>query len=1139
VTAPPAIFDVCGPLPTGRTLLEASAGTGKTFTIAALAARYVASGVPLEHLLVVTFTRAATTELRERVRERLVSAEAGLRSALGGIVPGRHDRVLAALADGAPLEVETRRRRLATALADFDAATIATTHGFCEHILSGLGVAGDVEREVTFVEDPSDLVAEVVDDLFLRHVMQRGYPGFDRREAGEIADRVVGHPTAAIEPSRAPAGSEWDKRARLGRSARMHVERRKLAAGLVTYDDLLTRLAGTLADPVRGPGACRRLQDRYWVALVDEFQDTDPVQWEILRLAFGAAPGPLVLIGDPKQAIYSFRGADVFAYLDAAATATTTATLATNWRSDRRLVEACQALFADATLGHPDIIFRTVEAAPTHFQPGLVAAPVTAALRFRLVHRLDGAVGLTGKGYVAKSSGEKHIAADLAGDLVALLASGSMLVSYDSDGTELRRRTLMPGNVAVLVRTNQQAAVVRDALDAVDVPAVINGAGSVFATSSALDWLRLVEALERPASPSRVRAAALTSFVGWTAEELAGAGEDAVDGLQATLYLWASVLERRGVAALFELTSRTTALSARMLAEVDGERRLTDLSHVCQLLHAEAITERLGTTALTGWLRRRISEADREAGAADRSRRLESDAEAVQVLTIHRSKGLEFPVVYLPFLWGDTQFDDRFLPVYHDQASGLRTVDVGGQGGPDNERHRRWRQEEERGEDLRLAYVALTRARNQVVLWWAGSWDSRCSPLGRLLFGRDANGNVLTELKSVPTDNQALECLDALAARSGGTIAVERVGTVAGDSWGGQGGDQPALGVRSFARTLDVDWQRTSYSSLTAGAHDPAVGSEAELSGISDEMMPALPDIGGGASGAGDAGAGDEERLRAVPSLWGSIPRGADTGTLVHAVLETTDFAVTGLESELATRIGEQIARQSPGFPEADTLAAAVRTAIETPLGPLAGDVSLRGVTMANRLNELSFELPVAGGDTPVHEVTVRAVASLLKRRVPGGDPLAGYADVLAGGVADQRLRGYLTGSIDLVLRFPGRPDRFAVVDYKTNWLGRTDEPLSAWQYRPAAMAAAMVAAHYPLQAMLYSVALHRYLRWRVPDYHPDRHLLGVLYLFVRGMTGRMAPRVDGQPCGVFAWQPPVGLVAELSDLLDRGAVTE
>ena len=333
-------FDLCGPLPRGVTLLEASAGTGKTYAIAALVARLVAEGVPCERLLVVTFTRMATGELRERVRDRLVSAEFGLARALAGVAPPTDDRVLTLLSDGTEAEVAVRRRRLAEAISAFDSATIATTHGFCRHVLAGLGVAGDVEHDVTFVEDLSDLVEEAVDDLYVRRFHRVPQPPFGRAEALAIGRAAVGNPFARLEPLERRAGDEtttWAMRRRLAEAVRTEVETRKRRRGVMTYDDLLTRLRNTLTDEEHGAAACARLRDQYHVALVDEFQDTDPIQWEIMRRAFGEAGATLILIGDPKQAIYSFRGADVYAYLSAAHSALARETLATNWRSDQDL----------------------------------------------------------------------------------------------------------------------------------------------------------------------------------------------------------------------------------------------------------------------------------------------------------------------------------------------------------------------------------------------------------------------------------------------------------------------------------------------------------------------------------------------------------------------------------------------------------------------------------------------------------------------------------------------------------------------------------------------------------------------------------------------------------------------------------
>jgi exodeoxyribonuclease V beta subunit len=249
-------------------------------------------------------------------------------------------------------------------------------------------------------------------------------------------------------------------------------------------------------------------------------------------------------------------------------------------------------------------------------------------------------------------------------------------------------------------------------------------------------------------------------------------------------------------------------------------------------------------------------------------------------------------------------------------------------------------------------------------------------------------------------------------------------------------------------------------------------------------------------------------------------------GTFVHAVLEATDFAAVDLDAELAARMAEVPARRSLDLSDPAVIVAGLRAAIETPLGPIVDGLRLRDVQRRDRLDELEFELPLAGGDEPTGRLTLAAVAGALRRCLPPGDPMADYARRLDDPWLRARVRGFLTGSIDLVIRLDG--PRFAIVDYKTNWLGPADEPLRLLHYRPELLAAEMSRAHYRLQALLYTVALHRYLRWRVPGYHPERHLVGVLYLFVRGMAG-----VPG--AGVFEWRPPARLVLALSDVLDGG----
>jgi exodeoxyribonuclease V beta subunit len=275
-----------------------------------------------------------------------------------------------------------------------------------------------------------------------------------------------------------------------------------------------------------------------------------------------------------------------------------------------------------------------------------------------------------------------------------------------------------------------------------------------------------------------------------------------------------------------------------------------------------------------------------------------------------------------------------------------------------------------------------------------------------------------------------------------------------------------------------------------------------------------------------------------VPSLLARMPVGVQVGTFVHRVLEAADFGASDLDRELAASVAAALARRPVEVGDPAEAVAGLRAALETPLGPLLGGARLRDLARADRLDELDFELPLVGGDRPAGQVTLAAIAAVLREHVAPGDPLAGYAERLADPALRTGVRGYLTGSIDLVGRVRGRDgaQRFAIVDYKTNWLGTPGEGLSAWHYRPSALAAEMQRFHYVLQALLYSTALHRYLRWRLPGYAPERHLAGVGYLFVRGMAGPATPAVDGTPCGIFAWRPTGALVRALSDVLDRGA---
>jgi exodeoxyribonuclease V beta subunit len=356
------------------------------------------------------------------------------------------------------------------------------------------------------------------------------------------------------------------------------------------------------------------------------------------------------------------------------------------------------------------------------------------------------------------------------------------------------------------------------------------------------------------------------------------------------------------------------------------------------------------------------------------------------------------------------------------------------------------------------------------------------------------------------------------------------------------------LSVRDFARPIDTSWRRTSYTAITEGAHlaatatataatsnpgtspvpvGSAVGSEPETEFLADEPPTVSPLF-------------QANFEPGVPLPLADVAGGALFGTLVHAVLERTDFAADDIDTELARHLAVLAPRIAPTLARPDVLAAtlvpALRGVLQTPLGPRLEEICLRDLSRRDRLDEVAFDLPLAGRAS---ELTVGALATLIAGWLSADDPLAGYPEHLARLDAGEALRGYLTGSIDLVMRLHGdstKPDRYVVIDYKTNRLAPRGATLQSSHYRPAAMAAAMRDAHYPLQALLYCVALHRYLRGRQAGYDPEAHLGGVAYLFLRGMTGPATPRVEGQPCGVFRWKAPDGLIVELSDLLERGA---
>ncbi|MFT3887014.1 MAG: UvrD-helicase domain-containing protein [Arachnia sp.] len=1087
-------FDLTAPLPSGTTLLEASAGTGKTYTIAALTARYIAeAGYDVSELLLITFGNHAAGELRSRVFARLQETVAGLDTlASGGSLP-EPDPVVELLS-----RVDGARDRLADAVARFNEAAIDTTHGFCQTMLRELGVLGDWDPTETVGPDPEDLARECAADTYLRLFRTEAEPPIDPSAALHIGVAAA-TTTLPLLPHDGPHRA-------FAEAVRDLYARRKSIGGLCTFDDITTRLRAALADSsVRGLVRAR-LRERFPVVLVDEFQDTDPDQWDIIERAFVAPDRPTVLIGDPKQSIYGFRGADLNSYL-AARRGAAVSSMGMNHRSDAPLVHGVVELFAGVTMGADEVVVTPVGAR----HPARLAVPGTARVWLRRARTAD-----------LKESADEAIAHDVVRQVQLLLTHARFIDTGEPPSL---------ADIAVLVRTGRRAQQLRARLAEAGLPAVLTGSQSVWRQPAAAHWRTLLAALADP-SQSNIRLAALTPLVGSELAALLDDGRPEPARVGTLLRELALAFDRGGAGAVLTRLREQEGLERRLLGEPDGDRLLADTAHIAELLDARGGS----LSTLLALLTERSSGADEEDAI-----RVATDSPAIRVMTMHAAKGLEFPIVLLPETDGTAPRRSRPFTLIED---GRRHLYVGAAPG--------WRDEiakdlnaQSLDEELRLLYVGFTRAKHLAIAWHVdrGISTTDRSPLTHLLARRGWRKkqpfSLLTWPSGLVLDSQIQD--DPPPGTWTPPQALDPAGRPV---------PPPTLRTAAFSRAIDHTWRRTSYSGLTAGLHETPSGT------ITDEpddsnLQPNAPSL---LEPTGEHQRTIEpspfleptrERQRTVeskgpapdrspdhrleqPSPMSGLPAGAGFGTLVHAALERLDWSATTLEAEAATLVAELGPEYGLSSAEGARLAEALVGVCRTPLLPVA-DLALTDLPVSDRLPELDFDLPLADHGTPA---TLAELADLMARWLPADDPLAPYpARLGASEAADAVLNGFLTGSIDAVLRLPG--ERFVVVDYKTNRLAPSAaDEVTLGHYVPAAMAEAMMLAHYPLQATLYCVALHRFLGTRLAGYDPERHLGGVGYLFVRGMAGPATPVVDGASCGVFGWFPPAGLVVAASDLL-------
>lgn len=1091
-------FDLGGPLPGGLGVVEASAGTGKTYALSALAVRYIAEAeVPASGLCIVSFTEAATAELRGRVRTRLVEVAAHLES---GDPPGV-DPVLVAVCAGDDAQRAARLERLRRAIADFDAATISTIHGLCRRILATAGI----EAEGMITDGIAD-IEEVVNDLVVaryghdpEHLVKADKLVQVVRLALAMPDATLFAPADGVTWRRDPArqSREHDQvtiARRIVVDAVAEVLRRRTLRRRRTFDGLLTETRAVLAGPL-GPSIIAQLRERYQVVLIDEFQDTDRVQWDIFSTAFvvGGSDTAVVLVGDPKQSIYRFRSADLSVYLEAVAAAGDQVwSLDVNWRSDAPLLAALDRLFTGTTFGDPRVTFHPVRAADGR-QESRLAGP---SVEIRDVHAA----------HDTAPAFRRLIADDLVRTVAAMLTDGTEI----DDPVEGRRR-LRSADIAVLTRSNVDATTVALRLAAAGIPAATASSQSVMETEAARQWRVLLRALERPGSTGSARAAALGWFIGRSVGEVASLDDDGIADLHDLLVSWSQALVSGGLPRVLAL-ARADGLHERLLARPGGERLLTDLDHIAELLQSWTGGARVGATALLAGLAALRDPDGEEAIAREAlSRRIDRDDDAVQVLTVHASKGLEFGVVLCPFLW--TAVTSR--GPRHCAVDGGRAIDCSWFVSEIDSKkpgvHLKVEDSaENQGEALRLLYVALTRARHRLVVWYPTG--AKPSPLQ-------------TVLRSALDAGVDADTLGRLHGAADGALAVTVVD-----------GSEPAvvvpptprpavpLAAAVAHRRLHDRWRLWSFSGIkrdadlrldligeASTATDPA-DEPPLLGGVDEPAADPLDEVGASAVADGAL----------VTTPLSAAPGGTAFGTLVHQVLEAVDFTSATLGDDLTAECADRLRyRRLPITP--DDLATALLPALHAPLGGPEGTRRLVDVARHDRLDELDFHLPLAG-------LRADRIGAVLAAHLPDDDPFRSWAARLAVEGYDIDVEGMMTGSIDLVARsLDGR--RVWLADYKTNQLGR------ACPYDQAAMVSAMIHHHYPLQAALYLVALHRYLRWRVPDYDPEEQLVGAAYLFLRGMHPDVSA-VDGPVPGVVWWRPATAAIDALDRFLATGSAS-
>ena len=1168
----------------GRSLIEASAGTGKTWTLTALYARLLLEKrLSVSQILVVTFTTAATAELRERIRKRLAELLAVYDNGPGD------DQLLNDLRAQYPDAAS--HRRLLLAVHGFDEAAIFTIHGFCQRALqdAAFEAGGDFDNELT--HDDREIIDALLADLW-RHELAAAEPEWAaflvqqkitpqvlrqrlRNHLGRPYLRIEPQPGARSEMSTLRAAWQQAQRCWLSESAAWlaqlkafdgfksnmcnpaklgvwqaeldgyfsdaaalfskteahrrlareglnkaskkgceapanplaaalqelcdaldaaqpeaeqrlidlqvrligqlneQLPARKAAQRLLAFDDLLNKLQQALQGE-GGEHLAGTLRTQYPVALIDEFQDTDPVQYRVFHRIYQDA-GDLCFVGDPKQAIYAFRGADLATYLKARSEAARQYSLATNHRSTPELIAALNQLFdRPMPFAEPGLAYQQVGA--SHKARAKLVLPVVEG-------EVDAPLALVwlDNDHLGKGEAGSLVARDTARRIAAVLSASTQGQAYFEKGSDDQGEQipLKGGDIAVLVASHRQASEVAAELAARGVPSVRRGKENVWHSEEAAELSAVLAAYAEPGREGALRYALASRLLGRSAQVLAACAEDAQawDREREDAERYHQLWQQQGFMRAFRAWLDEQQVAPRLLALVDGERRLTNLLHLAELLQTESL-QRPGLEQLLAWFN---AQRSAEAHGEDALLRLESDAERVQIVTIHTSKGLEYPLVFCPYLWdGALLRQSEDISCHADDGTPL--LDLGGE---QIDTHRERARHERFAEKLRLTYVALTRARDRLWLHWGpvdckprkdgtlGDSGLHSSALAWLLHGRelpgeDALAELAGHLQSLSPQGLRAE-VEQLIASSQGQMVIQPLRETEASAAGEQRAPA-AQQLASLQRSLHSAWRIGSFSGLAAGMHMEAP----------DRDGLVLPD-------ASEPGSG-----------FFAFPRGARAGTCLHAILE--DWARG--KAALAELIEPGLSGHGISSDWSAVALSQLQQVIDADLD--GNGLCLAGLEPARRLPELGFTFPLAGLDVQ----RLRAILC---------DPAHGLAAPMREAAARlefDSLKGFLKGFIDLTFEHDGR---WYIADYKSNWLGP-----DASYYGGERLLQALAAEHYYLQYLIYLVALRRFLRQRLDDFHNDQ-LGGAYYLFLRGMPS----------AGVYFSRPSDGLLDALDNLFE------